>query len=69
MPILDGFDAARTIRELKRPDAQSVPIIALSADAYEEDVQKVLQVGMNAHLAKPFKPQEIYSLLQKLITH
>ena len=67
MPVLDGFETAKTIRELKREDAQSVPIIALSADAYDEDVQKALQVGMNAHLAKPFNPQEIYRLLQKLI--
>ncbi|MCR5177192.1 MAG: transporter substrate-binding domain-containing protein [Anaerovibrio sp.] len=53
MPILDGFAATRKIRALHRPDAAVVPIIAMSADAYEEDIQHCKDVGMQAHVSKP----------------
>ena len=53
MPVMNGLDAAKAIRGLSRPDATTVPIIALSANAFAEDIQKVLSVGMNAHVAKP----------------
>ncbi len=53
MPVMDGLTAAQEIRKLDRPDAASVPIIALTANAFEEDVKQCLQAGMNAHLAKP----------------
>ena len=53
MPVLDGLGATRQIRALARPDAASVPIIALSANAFEEDVKQCLDAGMNAHLSKP----------------
>lgn len=56
MPIMDGYQATETIRSLSRPDAQNIPIIALTADAYPEDVKKCLAVGMNAHIAKPVNP-------------
>ena len=53
MPVMDGLNATKLIRGLNRPDAASVPIIALSANAFEEDVKQCLSAGMNAHLAKP----------------
>ena len=53
MPVMDGLAAARALRALDHPQAQSVPIIALTANAFEEDVQKCLEAGMNAHLSKP----------------
>lgn len=59
MPVMDGLEAARTIRQLPRKDGKSIPIIALSANAYSEDSQKSLDAGMNVHLAKPVIPQEL----------
>ena len=53
MPEMDGLEATRKIRETDRPDASTVPIIAMTANAFDEDVQRSLQVGMNAHLSKP----------------
>ncbi|MCI8443269.1 MAG: response regulator [Provencibacterium sp.] len=54
MPVMNGWQAARAIRELKNPDLAAIPIIALSANAFESDRQTSLESGMNAHLAKPF---------------
>jgi CheY-like chemotaxis protein len=53
MPVLDGYQATEKIRSLDRKDSRTVPIIALTADAFPEDVQKALDTGMNAHVAKP----------------
>ena len=63
MPIMDGLQAARAIRALKREDARTVPIIAMTANAFEEDVQASKQAGMDAHLAKPIEPQCLYEAL------
>lgn len=51
MPVMDGYEATKAIRAL--PGGDAVPIIALSANAFEEDIQKSLSIGMNAHVAKP----------------
>ena len=67
MPEMDGLEAARTIRALDRPDAKRVPIIAMTANAFDEDVQRSLQVGMNAHLSKPVEPDHLYQTLEELI--
>ena len=67
MPVMDGLEATKEIRALKRPDAGTVPIIALTANDVEEDVQKSLQAGMNAHLSKPVDPAELYDTLEQLI--
>ena len=53
MPVMDGCEAARHIRALKRPDAQTVPIIALTANAYQKDMERTRKAGMNAHISKP----------------
>ena len=67
MPEMDGLEATAAIRALDRPDAKTVPIIALTANAFDEDVQRSLQVGMNAHLSKPVEPERLYETLEELI--
>ena len=63
MPNLDGIGAALAIRSMPRADALTVPIIALTADAFAEDAQRCLEAGMNAHMAKPV---DVKLLLRKL---
>jgi CheY-like chemotaxis protein len=52
---------------MDRPDARTVPIIAMTANAFDEDVQSSLQAGMNAHLSKPVDPEHLYQTLEELI--
>lgn len=66
MPIMDGIEAAKAIRASSRPDAKNVPIIALSANAYEEDIRKSFDAGMNAHLAKPVDAKILYETIVRL---
>ncbi len=63
MPVMTGFEATEAIRKLEREDAQTIPIIAVSADAFDDDIQKCFDCGMNAHTAKPLDPQKVFSLL------
>ena len=63
MPVMDGWEAAKCIRGLVREDASGIPIIALTANAFEEDRQHSLDVGMNDHLAKPIDARKIYETL------
>lgn len=65
MPVMGGYEATQTIRLLTHPDARTVPIIAMTADAFAEDVQRARDAGMNAHIAKPV---DIERLLELLIT-
>ena len=67
MPVMDGLEAAETIRGLERSDAKRIPIIALTANAFDEDVQRSLQAGMNAHLTKPVEPEHLFQTLGELI--
>ena len=67
MPEMDGLHATMAIRAFPRPDAKKIPIIALTANAFTEDVQRSLQAGMNAHLSKPVEPERLYDTLAKLI--
>lgn len=69
MPNMTGYEAAKAIRSLDREDARSVPIIAMSADAFADDVQKCLDCGMNAHVAKPIDMKEVTQLLEQYILH
>ena len=66
MPVMDGLAATKIIRALSRVDAATVPIIAMTADAYEEDIQKTAEAGMNAHLTKPFNQKELFQTLRNL---
>ncbi len=67
MPVMDGLQATEKIRALDRPDAKTVPIIAITANAFDEDVQRSLQAGMNAHLSKPVDPEKLYQTLEEFI--
>ena len=67
MPEMDGLEATAAIRASDRPDAKKIPIIALTANAFDEDVQRSLQAGMNAHLSKPVEPEHLYRTLGELI--
>ena len=66
MPIMTGYEATVEIRKLERPDA-SLPIIAMTADAFSEDIQKSLASGMNAHVSKPIDTREVMRLLEKFL--
>ena len=64
MPVMDGLTTTRKIRRLQRDDAHTIPIIALSANAFAEDHQKSLDSGMNAHISKPLEIDTLCELLQ-----
>ena len=63
MPNMDGYEATQAIRQSNHPRAKTIPIIAMTANAYSEDVQKSIEVGMNEHLAKPITPDELYKVI------
>lgn len=67
MPVMTGLEASMAIRALERPDALSIPIIAMTADAFAEDIQNCLNSGMNAHIAKPIDLDEMTKLLEKYL--
>ena len=67
MPVMDGLTATREIRASHHPDAKTVPIAALTANAFESDVRQSLSAGMNVHLAKPADADLLYSTLKTLI--
>ena len=67
MPLMDGLEATRIIRSIRKKDSKSVPIVAMSANAFEEDVHKSLDCGMNAHLTKPVEAAVMFETLGKLI--
>lgn len=67
MPEMDGLEATRVIRAMDREDAKKIPIIALTANAFDEDVQGSLQAGMNAHLSKPIQPDVLYKTLEEML--
>ena len=67
MPEMDGLTATKIIRAMDRADAKEIPIIALTANAFDEDVQRSMQAGLNAHLSKPVEPENLYETLESLI--
>ena len=67
MPVMGGLEATRRIRSMDKEDAKTIPIIALTANAFDEDVQRSIQAGLNAHLSKPVEPDVLYETLEKLI--
>ena len=67
MPVMDGLSATREIRKLDRPDATRIPIIALTANAFEEDVRQCLEAGMDAHISKPVDIDLLKNILGKIL--
>jgi len=65
MPMMDGYDTAQSIRTMAREDAGTIPIIAMTADVFSEDIAHCLAAGMNDHLAKPLEPGVLYEKLKK----
>ena len=67
MPEMNGLDATRAIRALDRPDARAVPIIAMTANAFVEDVKNSLDAGMDAHISKPLDMDKVFSTIDSLL--
>ena len=67
MPVMNGYEATETIRALSRKDAKTVPILALTANAFASDLGKAHSVGMNAHIAKPIDTKLLFEVMQKWI--
>ncbi len=68
MPEMDGLEATAIIRNMPRSDAKHIPIIAVTANAFDEDVRNSMQAGLNAHISKPVEPNEIYKVLESFIS-
>ncbi|MDD3746107.1 MAG: response regulator [Anaerostipes sp.] len=65
MPVMDGLTAAKAIRQLRKESAKTIPIIAMSANAFDEDIDKSKAAGMNEHLSKPIEPQILYAAIHR----
>ena len=65
MPVIDGLSATKTIRAMERTDAAQIPIIAMTANAFDEDVRQCLDAGMNAHLAKPLQMDQVIEVISR----
>ena len=68
MPVMDGYEASRRIRELDNQELANIPIIAMTANAFEEDRQDALAAGMNAHVAKPVDVKILKETLMHIIS-
>lgn len=68
MPIMNGFEATRAIRNMEREDAQEIPIVAMTADVFEESIRTAEEAGMNEYITKPINAEELFSVLRKVTT-
>ena len=68
MPVMNGLDATRKIRSMTRADAQTIPVIAMTANAFQDDVQRSFEVGMNAHITKPLDINKIREAITDVMT-
>lgn len=67
MPVMNGLDATRAIRGMEREDCHTIPIVAMSANAFDDDLKKSVECGMNGHLSKPVEVDKLYQTLDKVI--
>lgn len=67
MPVMDGYQATRAIRQSGHPRAKTIPIVAMTADAFREDIVKAEEAGMNGHLAKPIDPARLYQIIESFL--
>lgn len=67
MPVMDGLEATRTIRAMEREDCHTIPIVAMSANAFDDDLKKSVECGMNGHLSKPVEVEKLYRMLRKVL--
>ncbi|WP_187361990.1 response regulator [Anaerofustis stercorihominis] len=67
MPIMNGYEATEKIRNSGRDDSETVPIIAMTADAFSDDIRKTKEAGMNAHITKPFDINKLMSVMNEMI--
>ena len=68
MPVMNGYEATRAIRRLDNKALASIPILAMSANAFEEDKQEALKCGMNGHIAKPIDVANLFDTLNKILS-
>ena len=68
MPVMNGYEATKEIRKLENKDLASIPIIAMTANAFEEDRQEALKCGMNGHIAKPIDIKKLFDTLDKILS-
>jgi CheY-like chemotaxis protein len=68
MPVMDGLEATRTIRAMEREDCRTIPIIAMSANAFDDDLKKSVECGMNGHLAKPVEIDKMYQMIDEVLS-
>ncbi len=67
MPVMDGLEATRVIRSMERKDCRTIPIIAMSANAFDDDLKKSVECGMNGHLSKPVEVEKLYLILDQVL--
>ena len=67
MPVMNGYEATRMIREFAREDAKNIPILALTANAFDEDKKDALAAGMNGHISKPIEMSKLMKKIKKLV--
>jgi CheY-like chemotaxis protein len=68
MPEMDGYEATQAIRAFEMPQSKQIPIIAMTANVFQEDIDKCLAAGMNYHIGKPIFPKDIYEKLKKYLS-
>ena len=67
MPVMDGYEATRRIRALPRADAKTIPILAMTANAFSDDVRRSREAGMNAHLSKPLSEESLHRAMAEQV--
>ena len=67
MPVMNGYEATREIRALENGGLASIPILAMTANAFEEDKQRAIQCGMNGHIAKPIDVEKLFETLEEIL--